>query len=110
MKTKSSEELTIELNNAIIQSDQESLFTLVDQLGENLNPQNLLTAISYNKLSMIPYLALATAGEHNNYSLTQAFENLPNPLDALLNTYVNMVYNPEYQEFKELLLEKLIKN
>jgi len=110
MKTISFDELNDELEDVIKENNYNSCKTLIEQLGENLSPQSLLTAIYYNKITLTPYLALATLGKHNNYSLTQAFKNLPNPLDALLNTYVNLVHNPEYQEFKKLLLENLIKN
>ena len=110
MKIKSSEELNNELEKAIKENNYNSCKSLIEQLGENLNPQSLLTAIYCNKITLVPYLALAILGKHNNYSLTQAFKDLPNPLEALLNTYVNLVHNPEYQEFKGLLLDNLIKN
>ncbi|WP_236870187.1 hypothetical protein [Candidatus Bandiella numerosa] len=108
MKVRSFEELNNELNTAIIENKREQVYELAKQLGANINPNHLFTAISYNKLSLIPYLGLVIAG-HHNYSLTQAFKNLPNPIDTLLSVYTSLVHNPEYLEYKEILFESLMK-
>ena len=107
MKIKSFEELNKELDTAIIENKREQVYELAKQLAENINPNHLFTAIYHNKPLLIPYLGLAIAGRHNNYSLTQAFKDLPNPVDVLLNVYTSLVHNPEYFEYREILFERL---